>query len=42
MAQVDVYAGVGRTKGYVVDLQSDLLERLAFVLSRPWSPVIRP
>ncbi|WP_445505339.1 CcdB family protein [Microvirga sp. G4-2] len=35
MAQFDVYAGVGRTKGYVVDLQSDLLDRLAVRVVAP-------
>jgi toxin CcdB len=38
MAQFDVYAGVGRTKGYVVELQSDLLERLAVRVVAPMVP----
>ncbi len=38
MAQFDVYAGVGRTKGYVVELQSDLLERLAVRVVAPMIP----
>ena len=29
MAQFDLYAGVGRTNGYVVDVQADLLDLLA-------------
>jgi toxin CcdB len=39
MAQFDVYAGVSRTKGYVVELQSDLLERLAVRVVAPMVPV---
>ncbi|WP_201863937.1 CcdB family protein [Microvirga soli] len=38
MAQFDVYAGVGRTKGYVVELQSDILERLAVRVAAPMVP----
>jgi toxin CcdB len=38
MAQFDVYAGVGRTKGYVVELQSELLERLAVRVVAPMIP----
>ncbi|MXQ14271.1 CcdB family protein [Microvirga makkahensis] len=38
MAQFDVYAGIGRTKGYVVDLQSGLLDRLAARVVAPMIP----
>jgi toxin CcdB len=38
MAQFDVYAGVGHTKGYVVELQSDLLDRLAARVVAPMVP----
>ncbi len=38
MAQFDVYAGVGRTKAYVVELQSDLLERMAVRVVAPMVP----
>jgi len=38
MAQSDVYAGVGRAMGYVVELQSDLLERLAVRVVAPIVP----
>jgi hypothetical protein len=38
MAQFDVYAGVGRAKGYVVALQADLLERLAVRVVAPMVP----
>jgi toxin CcdB len=38
MSQFDVYAGVGRTKGYVVELQSDLVERLAVRVVAPMVP----
>jgi toxin CcdB len=35
MAQFDVYARVGRTKSYVVDLQADLLEQMALRVVAP-------
>ncbi len=35
MAQFDIYAGIGRTKSYVVDLQAGLLERLALRIVAP-------
>jgi len=38
MAQFDLYSGVGRTKGYVVDVQADLLERLATRVVVPLLP----
>lgn len=41
MAQFDVYAGVGRTKDHVVELQSDLLDRLAVRVVTPMVPVDR-
>jgi toxin CcdB len=38
MAQFDLYAGVGRTNAYVVDLQADLLDRLATRIVAPLVP----
>jgi toxin CcdB len=35
MAQFDVYARVGRTKSYVVDLQADLLDQLTLWVVAP-------
>ena len=35
MAQFDVYARVGRTKSYVVDLQADLLDQLTLRVVAP-------
>ncbi len=35
MAQFDVYARVGRTKSYVVDLQADLLDQLTLRVIAP-------
>lgn len=38
MAQFDLYAGVGRANGYVVDVQADLLDRLATRIVAPLMP----
>ena len=35
MAQFDVYARVGRTRSYVVDLQADLLDQLTLRVVAP-------
>lgn len=46
MAQFDLYAGLGRGQGYVVDVQADLLEQLATrivvpLVPRPQTEVLR-
>ena len=38
MAQFDVHAGIGRSRSHVVELQSDLLERLAARVVAPMIP----
>ncbi len=38
MAQFDLYAGVGRTESYVVDVQADLLDRLGTRIVAPLVP----
>jgi toxin CcdB len=38
MAQFDIYAGIGRTNSYVVDLQAGLLERLTLRVVAPMVP----
>jgi toxin CcdB len=38
MAPFDVYAGIGRTKSYVVDFQAGLLERLTLRVVAPMVP----
>jgi toxin CcdB len=38
MAQFDVHAGIGRRRVHVVELQSDLLERLAARVVAPMIP----
>ena len=38
MARFDIYAAIGRTKSYVVDLQAGLLERLTLRVVAPMVP----
>jgi toxin CcdB len=38
MAQFDLYAGIGRAGGLVVDLQADVLDRLATRMVAPLAP----